>query len=340
MGKKPAAVYLLFGFIGLTLTLLLISLPFLLRGDFYEMISASILYNITYSVRGRQLFELFQSQFSSLVTGLKNLQGWGLAALAGYATVVFRIIQIRRKKQVDWLASATLIIFPVEIVLSGLSGRQFLHYYVCWIPAIALLLAFFADWIIEFALSEQLENLLSDRFSIPRLAFTLLFLILLGGNVLLYTHLRSVYYLIRYPEKGYQYSNAVAGYLKENTSRNEIVLVIGGQAGINVMAERGSMDGALPFPLLNSSDSGLNQQARYLNNLQTQQPEIVVDMSALLYWHLPAVDPMIRKTQVIDYPTAENTDTVLDYVWENYFLETTIDNHAIYRLKPEAQVNP
>ncbi len=139
---------------------------------------------------------------------------------------------------------------------------------------------------------------------------------------------------MRYPSQQMEFISRTAKYINENSTPEDIVLVIGGQCGLNLMSNRSSIDGALFYPLINNSPIGLRLQEEYYENLKEQKPVMIVDGFALYPWHLPAVDPENRAKQKITSALSQNTDEVLDYIWENYHLVYEVEGYSIYQINP------
>ena len=133
-----------------------------------------------------------------------------------------------------------------------------------------------------------------------------------------------------------EYKSRTASYIEENTNVDDKVLVIGGQAGINLMSDRASMDGSLFYPLINNSSIGMKLQKEYLENLKTQKPVMIIDGFAIYPWILPAVNPEYRAQQEIATSLAQNTNETLNYIWENYYLVHEVEDYSIYQLKVDS----
>lgn len=330
--KKDALKAFLHMIIGFLTTLLFVSLSFFLRGSFKELVDASILYNFSYSVQNNSSGILNSIIEASLFVGIGRFGVWGWVAIIGYVIALYRLYQIKNNCS-DWVALATVLLFPTEIILSGISGRGFGHYFINWLPVMSILTAYFLDLAIDFVFSEKIKLFLSDQFLPWSQTLAIVVIISLGFNTLVYTHLRSVYRLVKYPQNGYQYVSPVAEYINTNSNPEDLVLVIGGQSGINIMSNRSSSDGALFFPLINDSKIGLEQQSRYIEFVRSQKPELVIDMSTVMYWKLPAVNPSVRENQELEDSLSNNYNLVLDYIWANYQLETETEGYLVYRLK-------
>ena len=224
------------------------------------------------------------------------------------------------------------MLLPLEVALSAISGRGYQHYFINWIPAIVLSYGFFFEFAKEYLLSKDLIRLLNTKAKLCATCFVLVFTITSQwGNLLL--PVKVLYKSIINPGLQMEYKSRTASYIEENTNVDDKVLVIGGQAGINLMSDRASMDGSLFYPLINNSSIGKKKKKEYLENLKTQKPVMIIDGFAIYPWILPAVNPEYRAQQEIATSLAQNTNETLNYIWENYYLVHEVEDYSIYRIK-------
>lgn len=335
-GGKSGRHYLLYLLLGLMISLTLTSLPFLIRGEVGKMVDASILYNFSYSAQNHKS-NLFNSILNaSLLTGVKRFGDWGLLVLLGYFLSLFRLCQSLKKHSLDWIALVIVLLFPVEVVFSGISARGYGHYFICWLPVMGMMFAYLFDFAMGYLVP------MKDRFEMPDRLLRrwqvglLVVVVTMGYGPLVDTHIQSLIKVSLFRENGFQFVEPIAKFMSDRALEEDLVLVIGGQAGINIMSERRSLDAALFFPGLNNSEIGLEQQAIYFERLKSQKPKYVVDMSSMLPQRLPAIDPVARGEQSITEFLSSRSDEVLDYIWEHYYLDGEIDSYVVYRLKEQA----
>ena len=320
-------------FLGTLLVNLPIFLYFYLHGTLNEMFEASILYNFTYSqVYGSNSF-LIRIINDSLLPGLVYFKGWSYVFGLGYLGCIYYAIRGWRQNKVDPLVALTLFSFPFEVILSAISGRRLEHYFINWIPTIILSSGILFKFAEEYLLSKDLIQTIKSKAKPYATAFVLILIVAIYWEDI-FTQSKVLYKYIKYPEQKMEFVSRTAKYISENTNPDDKVLVIGGQCGINLMSNRSSIDGALFYPLINNSPIGIRLQEEYYKNLKEQRPVLIVDGFALYPWHLPAVDPENRAKQKITSPLSQNTDEVLNYVWENYHLEYEVEGYSIYRINP------
>lgn len=321
-------------FLGIVLVNIPILLYFYLHGSLEEMLTASIFYNFSYAGMVDSSSFLGRIIISSLLPGISYFKGWSYVFGLGYAACIYYAIRGWRNHDSDQIVVLTLVLFPVEIVLSSISGRGYGHYFIMWIPVIILSYAMLFRFVEEFILSKELLQSIKTNNKVYATALILVLVIATNFEDIVISPAKVLYRFIRYPGQQMEFVSRTAKYINENSTPEDKVLVIGGQCGLNLMSDRESIDGALFFPLINDSPIGLKLQEDYFNNLKEQKPVLVVDGFANLSWHLPAVDPENRSKQKLLSALSKNTDEVLDYIWNNYHLEYEIEGYSIYRINP------
>jgi hypothetical protein len=82
---------------------------------------------------------------------LVPLGGAGLAGLIGYLYGEWKHKQKEPDLSKIHFAFFTLAFVPIQLYLSLMSGRKYLHYYIAWLPALAILAGFLIFWIQQWA---------------------------------------------------------------------------------------------------------------------------------------------------------------------------------------------
>jgi hypothetical protein len=81
---------------------------------------------------------------------LSFLAPLGLAGLAGLIIYLYKVW--KQDNGINFLfALFTFLAVPIQLYLSLLSGRKYLHYYIAWLPVLALLSSFLIFWIQQTA---------------------------------------------------------------------------------------------------------------------------------------------------------------------------------------------
>ena len=164
---------------------------------------------------------------------------------------------------------------------------------------------------------------------------SLLFVLLLTGASIS-SNIKTVRFLAASmfrPNINREYQEPSSRVFSELTEDTDKILVFGGQAGVNMMAHRDSINAALFYPLINNSKLGLDVQERYFERLQEESPTIILDGYAFDSKKLPAIDPNIRQSQTLLDTYSANLDLVLNWINENYERFDEANGFVIYRLK-------
>ena len=321
-------------FLGSLIVNIPVFLYFYLQGTLEEMLAASLVYNFSYSaVYGSSSF-LSRIINDSLLPGLAYFKGWAYVFGLGYAASIYYAVRKHSPKPFDPFIKLNLVLLPVEVILSAVSGREFGHYFINWIPAIMLSAAILFIFAEEFILSQELVQALKTHAKTYATLFALILMLALQWDTIVLPQAKALYKFVRSPAQSMDYVSRTARYIQENTNPDDRVLVLGGQCGINLMSNRSSIDGALFYPLINNSPLGLKLQSEYFQNLKDQKPVYIVDGFALYPWHLPAIDPDNRAKQNITSPLSQNTEEVLSYIWEHYQAVYEVEGYTIYRINP------
>ena len=306
--------------------LALLSGYFLQRGVFSEMVEASILYNYFYAGAGQQIqLNLWQ--------GIRQI-GWPvIIALSGYIAVVYQSIRKTPIPISTTLNLFLLISFPLEVFLSSLSGRGYLHYWISWMPSVAVLVAFAYTYFAKFILAPQFLEILNHRKKIYFLVTCILvFTYWMTGAAMEYQLTAKRILFAR--GQGIEMTAPVAEFLRKNTKSEDLVFVWGAYPGINFLARRGAPTPYLFYPAYEESPWLEKMSASFWSDISGNPPEMIVDTSSASPDYILSLDPDIRETQLgygslrIYKPPYQNM--VFDFVEENYQQVDTINGFDIY----------
>lgn len=169
------SINVLFAFLGGFLIFSTILLYFYIKGSLYSFKDAFITYNLLYSS---------SSNIDKINSGLYGIAyltippaisifaitGW----FVGCLDWVKSIIQKQFSKQAVLLLVA-LIDFPLEIIFSSISGRNYGHYYILWLPSMAILFGFAIEKLRKILLSQDV-HIFRQRINTSRVLFFALIL--------------------------------------------------------------------------------------------------------------------------------------------------------------------
>lgn len=311
---------------GFVLPLLLWTLYFALLRAAGDMIYASLIFNFSYSAaKDREWLDLFG--------GLGRYgMGWvGWFTLFAWLALVFRALASFVQRNLSIFETLLLLWFPIEILLSNLSGRNFTHYYISWVLAVAVYSAFvFAEfWQLAFkvpALDGWSENagaaaaviLIAALFVVSPSSWERY------GNIL------------RADEK--EYIDPVSAYIRDNSKTDDLLLTWYPEMRVNFTAGRASPVKYVYYPLFLEGSLTDEIESSYLADLTSHHPALILDCSREVD-AIPSLDPAAREEQ---YATPglkrkmyipPKMDEVFEFVEQNYQLENTIEGCIIFRLK-------
>ncbi|PWH15625.1 MAG: hypothetical protein DDG60_05460 [Anaerolineae bacterium] len=311
---------LLWSALGVLLGLGLVSLPFLLNGTFDDMLNAALFYNFAITKTAPDLLGTFRGG----LTRIGIPAGFGLL---GYLLLLLQVIEQRR---LDPWPLFLLLLWPLEIALSGLSGRGYDHYLIPWMVTLAALTALLMDSLLPTL------NRYTEQKNLQTAAVLLVLGVFLSLNGL--SEYGQTFRRLAFErQKGIEIDHPVAAYLRQHSQPDDTVLVWGARLAFNVLARRQSPSAYLFYPLLVDVPFSRQMAAQFYTDLTTKKPLLIVDTALINQDLVPALDPAIRRAQFQSgklWPTLpENIHAVLQFIDENYQLAEIIQNYPIYRRK-------
>ena len=263
---------------------------------------------------------------SGLQTRIEGvLVGLGLMALSGLLLLAFPVwvsgtaplLRSRgRSQRAGQLLNLCLLSFPIELILSGVSGRHSPHYYFAWLPTFTVLASTALHSLMgsaNYRIGTRLR-LSSESVRTVGLAAVVMLMGVLSIGVISYARSK--------PDGNQQTRVGVAGYIRSHTNEGDYVLMWGAEPGINFVTRRPSptryiYQDALYMP--NYKDASLAEE--FLQDLGTNPPVLIVDAATVI--HAPPLDPVERtewtKRWGSEY-APEPMQDVYAYVASNYTL--------------------
>jgi len=306
-----------------------VSLYFIINGSFKAMIDASIIYNFSYSTATGHPFS------NSVLPAFNIFENWLLVLLVIWLLSIWHLFD-RKHKELTPLLLLTVLALPIEIFMSSISGRGYKHYFICWIPACMLLIAYGLSVVQREAIDPNFRKKCETTHTLVILV--LLFLIIMGTSFnTVYGTARFIGGSMIHPSIEREFREPAAKVVRDLTDDTDKVLVFGGQAGINIMAQRDSINGALFYPLINNSKIGTEVQNNYFKNLKADPPLLILDGHSFHPQRIPAIDPRTRKNQHFQEVFSANLEEVLGWINEHYERYDEANGYIIYRLRSSSQ---
>jgi hypothetical protein len=304
-----------------------VGIYFWVKHAFYPMIEAAFLYNFFYTGSNPNLI-------SGISSGVKNLGFTGWVALASYAPLVVISIKEIKTKTMNYFTLLLFIAFPVEIALSSLSGRNYGHYFISWLPVIAFLSAYTYSWLSPRIFTTQVIEFFNQRSGIALSLFIGVLIFVFWNPLQVYSKSIDTFFNT---SNGVELISPVAQYVRANTNSDEKVLVWGGQAGLNYLAKRDSPTAYIFYPLFINSPITLKLSRGFYNDISTTPPVYIIDAYINAPDDVLSINPDIRLSQIAagkgtpDWPP--NLPQVFEFFQTNYEVDTVVDGYTIYRLK-------
>jgi Dolichyl-phosphate-mannose-protein mannosyltransferase len=308
--------------LGIIIPLAVTSAYFTYHGLFYAMFEASILYNLAYSSTQLTATSPVKVGFEFL-----NLAAW--VGLTGYLLVIAKTRSILKSPYLP-LYIVLLVGFPIAVFFSDPAKRNYGHYFLNWLPFIALLSAFALNTVLEKLVPKKDEQHAMTSLLLPSSALIVAILVLVfTGRASAY--IKAFDRLFTSSER--EVRSPIAIYVDNHTNPGEYVVFWSTNPGENFMARRDAPYAGLYYPHLVPSNAADRLNEAYLEDLKLKKPVLIVDLGRLT---VPSLDPAIREEQksMGVYPTnpPDNLDEVLNYIEENYYLVAVIKEKPVYRL--------
>jgi hypothetical protein len=312
--------------IGMLSVLIPVLLYFAAHAALTEMINVVIVFNTQYSEGGG---------LARSVAGIANAArgiGFPLTAVALLGYILALIFLFKKDSFNTPRGNFLLVILiglPLEAFLSGLSGRNYPHYFIGW----ALYVGILWSYVFYIFITQFVPN--AARFSTP-LVLILIIAVFITRVDAWKNYVAGLTQLAAQNTR-LEYRDPVADYIQQNTAPEDKVLVWGFRPIINFVSERESPASYLPYPL-SHVDTPLAQRwaDEFYSQLTANPPALIVNMiEPADRERIPDLDPEVRKRYKIkwkDVVLAHNYKDTLDFISRNYTRIDTINGSDIYRL--------
>ena len=306
--------------IGALIPIIIPILYFWSQGILKDAFSGSISSPLIYS----------ETKFSGLPFGLGGFQSLGFAGWFGLIGFVIALILWIRHWGDESSAILPLLVigFPLTMVTSDVAQRSYPHYFINWLPFIALASGL-TFYLLQSKLISYIKN--TDVMNLVYMSFALLavvlFFILSDQALENWSSFQNVL-----NRSNIERQSVVSNYVERNTNPNDLVLFWGGFPGENFMSRRASPN-AIQYPLFLPTSSTNSVSHQFFLDLINKRPALIVDMD---YDKALSLDPQKRAAQLAaheEWPyLPSNINEVLDFIDNNYHVEATFRNAVVYRL--------
>jgi len=317
--------------LGAAIPLISVCLYFGYLGTLNEMVTASVLYGLFYAGENSNIF---LSVFRAF--GYVGIPAW--ITLAGWIAALGVLLAGLKNKKAAPLSLLLVLIWPVEVVFSGLSARAYEHYFVSWGPAMALTCGYGYYLASRLKGAARITPLINRYASLILVGITIAILVINRATVLEYR--RPLLNLLAGASSGYEKIDRVTQYIDTFTDPKDQVLAWGGQVALNYTAHRDSPTRYALYPTYVDSPFTSKINDDFFEDIKRQRPELIVDAYIDSPLDILSINDEMRKKQenagiylLTQSAKTSNLPQVLDFIRANYDFETTVDQHDIYRLK-------
>lgn len=293
---------------------------FVPRGAWDAFLQASFLYNFSYSAK--------PDVVGALTSGLVAVGppvGMAVIGLAA-STRNWRRGREQQSDSVRLLALWLILDVPLEIILSSLSGRAYHHYFIMWMPAVAVACAFAVD-----VLDEQLLRYMRRYLAAAITALAIGAILLNLGSLAQLVH--GAYNLIVL-RRDFQLEERVPAWIRSHSDPADTVFVWGHTPAINFLANRDAPSAHILYGDLVDSPYSITFSEQFLHDVQVRPPRLIVDTS--YRERIPALsaeDPVGESIRRGVYPQPL-VQVFFDWLHAHYTATETVDNMIMYQRQP------
>lgn len=337
-GFKKGLYQLTLVIVGGLLVVIPIIIYFSITGALGEMIIASIIYNYSYSFSTRPSYRNLNIYISGFMPALSSLGIWMVIPMIGWLFALIQFIRQIINKHYDVWTLLLVIIWPLEMLASSISGRNYAHYFLCWLPIMAIVSSFAITYIDKTILPPEFLSFVHKIMPTLGLGVTIIVISVIYNQDLA-RYGSSFNRLIFHPNEGVEYIDPISKFVAENTDAEDLVLVWGGQTGINFMSNRNSPTAYNFYPLYANSKIGREIQEEYFNDLMENKPKLIVDAHMHAPDQLPVLSPDLRHQERILFPISQTYPQVREYIVENYDLIYDEGGYQVFQIHETIEGN-
>ncbi len=319
---RTVAIQLTWMAIGALGPLLVTALYFGVQGIFNEMFDASLTYNLLYS--GTRF-----TGTPALTAGFQILGAVAWIGLVGYGIVLWHLIRgWRAGIKPSPILLLLLIGCPLAVLASDPAQRSYPHYFINWLPFVALLSA------LTFRTVQELMPVFNGarpaEYVYPGISLLITTALFFRGGLAEKNYTAFANLLTR---SDVQRQSIISAYVENDTKPGDLVLFWGGFPAENLMAHRAAPTPYITYPLLIESTASERLSDQFLLDLMKNRPVLIVDLDQS---KVLSLDPQKRAAQLAanlelpDLPA--NIDEVFKFIDANYHSETAFRNATVYRL--------
>lgn len=215
-----------------------------------------------------------------------------ILVIVGYVFIIGLVF--RKNIHRSWMPLLTLglLDFPAEMLLINLSGRNYIHYYMTILPALAIFfssLAWGFGWLLSALRPPRIVNQIFQAGLIA---------LILGGMALSCSKMTEVYRntVQKHPEL--VAVQASIRYIEANTAPDDLVLIWGAEAAVNFLSRRNPPGRFIyQYPLYTPGYTDEALIVEFLDSLLQSPPRLIIDTKNPLtpFYAFPVDSPRIAE---------------------------------------------
>jgi hypothetical protein len=314
--------------IGFLIPIMVVTAYFAVLGAVRPYLEGAFLYNISYlqnSQAGQNSasFDLA----GALRAGMDYLGGRiVLVALLGVA-VAGKNLWLQVRAHATSPVTVWLCLDPiVELFMTSVSGRNYVHYFILWLPWIALACA-----LLFSTLMPELSQYIAGS-PVPVLLIVTALILALSWNALKAYGVYSQSAAVITDDAKIQ--NAVVELLKSRTRPDESVLVLGGDVGFNFLANRHAPTQYITYGGFVPSPYTESMAREFYEDVVSRPPVVILSNDTSRAFPPLYIKHPVAWTQTRNIYVQPYVDDLFQFVHNNYHYETTIGNWLVYALGP------
>lgn len=296
----------------------LIFIFFAVQGAFGYFWETAFLFNVAYSKT------TFTARFLAFLYGLREILPTSVIVIITYFFTLFILKNsVLINENIKIILNLALIDLPVEFILAGLAGRPYRHYYIPWLVPFSVFLGFFCyvtlDKISMIGLKGKEKNK-KALWGYAAVAFLIIItaVTLPGPVALLYERT----YGVKDDGRG-----AIISFIKENTSKNDKIVIWGTEPAINVLSGRLSPTRLVMVyhMFLPNNPRKVAMAEEFLKDLKNKKPVFIIDASLTSELMVPPILPNLRaqweycrRSYYHEYVPIPQYNEIYNYILSNY----------------------
>ena len=267
-------------FAGFTLPVIVMVIYFYFFGDFGKFWFWTVEYLLKYGdqVPVSEALRMFKMRMNS-ITAQYTSEGYILLWIV--SLIGIPLIFINKASVQNKILVFSFLLFSFLTIMPGFHFRN--HYFITLLPAVALLIAVFF---------ESFNNFYIHKLKMPNLVYVniLVFLILIGVGIkanagYLFTINPEISCEKVYGSNPFIESIKIAEFLKQNTTKDDKIAVLGSEPQICFYADRYSATGYIyTYSLLELQSYALSMQQEMVKEIELNKPKYILYVNVASSW--------------------------------------------------------